>query len=317
MLKSIRLIQLFSGYYEPSHVVAICLILSEIGLSPKLLSVFGNGTIIEYIESRHFSANDYLNPKTVTLLAQKLAKFHSLQMPVPKDSTHYSTTNIFEKWFDQKLRDSYRTGIIRKHITAQNLEIFSKLDFIEEVEWYQRTVTELRSPIVFSHNDFNRRNILIQESDNNNSTDNPDIYLIDFDWSNYNYRGVDFGQYFSRWGQTDTEFGSGDFPADTQMYDFIEAYIQEMTKIYGKSYAQNEINSRERLIKESKVLALLAYIKDILYCMDSTDSRDNHEMLMKGEIRFRCYYDLKNRILKEYPKINRISHLINKFNNKL
>ncbi|CAG2108024.1 unnamed protein product, partial [Medioppia subpectinata] len=284
--------QAFEGYYQCEHVVAISVILSEIGLSPKLLSVFGEGTIIEFIESRHFNADDYLSPKTVTKLAQKLATFHSLTVPVPKNSAEHTRSNIFDKWFDQKFRLSVRSGAVRKHIVAANLATFLRHDFVTETDWFQRAVRDLQSPIVFSHNDFNRRNILIRETrDNNNTTgsaaDNTDntghtmadIYLIDFDWSNYNYRGLDFGQYFSRFGQLDTDFGAGDFPTDRQMWPFIDAYIDKMCDIYGNSYAELEINSRDVIIKETKVLALLAYIKDILYCMDCVTTADSPEMM--------------------------------------
>ncbi|CAG2116132.1 unnamed protein product [Medioppia subpectinata] len=272
--------------------------------------------------SRHFNADDYLNPKIVTKLAQKLATFHSLTVPVPKNSAELTRSNIFDKWFDDKFRASVRSGAVRKHIVGANCATFLRHDFVTETEWFQRAVRDLQSPIVFSHNDFNRRNILIRETrDNNNTTgsaaDNTDsnghpmanIYLIDFDWSNYNYRGLDFGQYFSRFGQLDTDFGAGDFPSDRQMWPFIDAYIEKMCDIYGNSYAKLEINSRHVIIKETKLLALLAYIKDILYCMDCVTTADSPEMMIKAEMRYKSYIDLKHRFLADYPVLNNISQI--------
>jgi choline/ethanolamine kinase len=51
---------------------------------------------------------------------------------------------------------------------------------------------EIPSPIVFSHNDLQENNIL-----RNGSTQ--ELHFIDFEYSNYNYRGFDFGNHFCEW----------------------------------------------------------------------------------------------------------------------
>ena len=118
----------------------------------------------------------------------------------------------------------------------------------------------LNSPMVFSHNDLNRRNILIKQED---GATEMQLYLIDFDWTNYNYRGLDLGQYFAYWRQKEFDFVYVDFPSDQQMCVFIDAYINEMTKIFGTSYSKEVINCRQQLKKEAKVFALFSYVKDI------------------------------------------------------
>ncbi|CAG2173544.1 unnamed protein product [Oppiella nova] len=112
------------------------------------------------------------------------------------------------------MKQSLEDPVIVQQIREYNLRTFFEVDLINENEWLERTIHELMSPVVFSHNDFNRRNILIHESPNDQ---NMDIYLIDFDWTNYSYRGADFGTYFCSWGQRELDFGSGDFPTDTQI----------------------------------------------------------------------------------------------------
>ena len=192
-----------------------------------------------------------------------MAYFHSLDLPLPKDSTEYSNDGVFNKWFDQELRKSYVEGVVRKEIEKNQYPVLSKLDFIEELKWLRKTIEELKSPLVLSHNDLNRRNILIRETEGCP----PEIFLIDFDWTNYNYRGVDLGQYYACFGQKEVDFGLIDFPSDEGMSVFIDAYVKQMNQLFGNQYSKQNINSKERLIKEAKVFALMAFIKDIIYCI--------------------------------------------------
>ncbi|XP_054157527.1 choline/ethanolamine kinase-like [Oppia nitens] len=294
--------------YVKEHVLAINLILSQLEIAPKLLCVFKNGTISEYIENRYFNASDYHNKTLVSLLARKLARLHSLCIPVPKDGTSKSRENIFVKWFDTEMRHNISCdGFIGKylHENSNRYPIFSTLSLAEETDWYLKTVDALNCPIVFSHNDLNRRNILISESNNNNNNNNEnfediEIYLIDFDWCVYDYRGTDFGQYFSRWAQEETDFGVGVFPTNEQMIPFIDSYIGQMSQLVGDKYQKQAINSREQLIKESKVFTLMAFIKDILYCIWVTNEDNIKQMMDKAEIKFRAFYELKNSIINEY-----------------
>ncbi|CAG2163283.1 unnamed protein product [Oppiella nova] len=223
----------FKAYYTQTHVIAINVILSQNNICPKLLAVFPNGTISEHINCRYFDYKDDTNPKLVALLAQKMAKFHSLRPPVNRQNI--DMFNTFRKIFNMntslQIKQSLEDPVIVQQIREYNLRTFLEVDLIHENSWLERAIHELMSPIVFSHNDFNRRNILIHESPNDQ---NMDIYLIDFDWTNYSYRGADFGTYFCSWGQRELDFGSGDFPTDTQMYPFIDAYIQEMKYLISK-----------------------------------------------------------------------------------
>ena len=215
------------------------------------------------------------------MLAQKVAKFHSLDMPIPKDGVEDTMDGIFIRWFDDVLRQSYSEGVVRKEIEKHRYPVFSKLNYIQEIDWLKKTMEGLNSPIVLSHNDLNRRNILIKQE---NGCKELQLYLIDFDWTNYNYRGLDLGQYFACWRQKEVDFGYVDFPSDQQMCVFIDAYINEMTKIFGTSYGKEEINCRQQLIKEAKVFALFSYIKDILYCIHMATITQNKDILVSSII---------------------------------
>ncbi|CAG2102829.1 unnamed protein product [Medioppia subpectinata] len=212
-------------------------------MSAKYLKVVVkyHGNVMAVAGSHYFNASDDLNPKTVALLAQKLAKLHSLNMPIPKDRTEIYMRMIFEEWLKEPDIESLRHGLVRQEIQKNNLKTLMSTDFVAEMAWVRKVMVSLNSPVVFSHNDLNRRNILVTNNNNN-----VDVYIIDFDWSCYMYRGADLGDYFVNWCQQD--YGPEVFPTDDQMLVFIDAYIRELTAINGNSFTQLEINSQQRLI---------------------------------------------------------------------
>ncbi|CAG2164307.1 unnamed protein product [Oppiella nova] len=219
---------------------------------------------------RYFNADDDLNPIAVKLLAQKVAKMHSKYIPIARNGTQKTLKIVFEDWFDSHRIESYRQG--------------------ESV---------LKSPEVFSHNDLNRRNILVSNGDNDQ---NFEVFIIDFDWSSYMYRGLDIGDYFINWCQTGTDFGANNFPTDPQMYAFIDAYIAEMNALSDNTYAKQGINSRETLVKEAKIFALMGYIKELEHCFYEVFVKGNMEIMATAEQRFKVYKDLKTRILNEFKE---------------
>jgi len=278
---------------DSTHVMAINLILSEKKFSPKLLAVFSEGTISQYIDARYFDYKDDIDKNKAGKLARILANFHSLKMPIPKDKmimSLFKRDNPFMNMIHKVYKD-----VVHPEIQKQNYQVLNRINYISEMDWLREIIEDLKSPPVFSHNDFNKKNILVNERENSEEVQ---IFLIDFDWTTYNLRGIDLGQYFSSWGQIEPDFGSGEFPTDEQMYVFIDSYIDEMCKIFGDSYSKQEINSRQQLIKEAKIFALISFMKDLMYFI--WQFSQNNNVLDKAEIRVKCYEDLKNRILAEY-----------------
>ncbi|CAG2117594.1 unnamed protein product [Medioppia subpectinata] len=266
-----------------THLLAVNVILSENNISPKMLAVFEKGNICEYIDSHYFNAGDDINPMAVSVLAQKVAKLHSLNMPIFKDSADWYMKIIMDIRYPESDRESYRNGSVRQEIqkNKNDYKTLISLDLLDEMDWLRRMCEHIACPVVFSHCDLNRRNTLVREGGVGPGLD---VFIIDWDWCCYTYRGADFGDYFMNWCQTELDFGGGPFPTDDQMLVFIDAYIREMTAINGNSFTQLEINSRQRLIKEAKVHGKL-------------------EMMPKAEQRLKVYAILKDRIFDEYPEL--------------
>ncbi|XP_054157533.1 choline kinase alpha-like [Oppia nitens] len=286
---------------NPVSTLSIALVLSLSNISPDILGAFPGGTIIQYIESRYWEKKDDFNDKSVAQLAQKLAKLHSTTTPIAKQPRNLK--EMYEKFVTQEFKDEIRKGIISKQAVDSNLKTFQEVDVLDEYIWLLDLVTKQKSPIVFSHNDFNRRNILVKDTIVNNNQE-LEIYLIDFDWSCYGMRGIDLGQYFCGWAQVETDFGDGPIPTDQQMSVFIDAYMAEMSQLVGNDYLKQAVNSREKVIKEAKIFTLYAYMKDVMYLVFSTIQSKSTDNLPKAEVRFNMFMNLKKQILKEYNNIN-------------
>jgi len=170
------------------------------------------------------------------------------------------------------------------------------MDLGNELIWVKRAVQSAPKILVLSHCDFNRGNILIQENG-----DKLDLFFIDFDFTSHNFRGMDFGRYFSSWRHKDPHFGCEPFPTDQQMIPFIDAYIKESNRLTGNAFSKSEFNTREHLIKEAKLFTLVGLILDVTFCLwkISMDNTIVDEFLEKAERRFTFYLSLKERFLKE------------------
>ena len=137
-------------------------------------------------------------------------------------------------------------------------DMLKGINLLDETKWLGIGLEQINSPILCSHTDFNRGNILIK--------DNPlEIKLVDLDYTGYNYRGVDLGRYFSCWRQKEMLFGFDRFPTDKEMSLFLKTYINEMVKYQGEDYFKMEINQESSMIREAKYFTLIAYYIDSMF----------------------------------------------------
>ena len=62
-----------------------------------------------------------------------------------------------------------------------------------EMEWMRQYLEQLKSPVVFCHNDLQEGNILIREKA---ASREEKLVIIDFEYCSYNYRGFDVANHF-------------------------------------------------------------------------------------------------------------------------
>src|SRR6185437_12709357 len=97
-------------------------------------------------------------------------------------------------------------------------------------------IVEINSPVMFTHVDFRGSNIMVTESDG--------LVIIDYEYSCYTYRGLDFGTLFAEWDRFWADFTRlQDFPNDTTIKAFIDVYIEESIRLRGDHFRKDQRNT--------------------------------------------------------------------------
>lgn len=140
----------------------------------------------------------------------------------------------------------------------EHAAFLKNLDFAKELSWLKKTIALQPSPVVFCHNDFQEGNILLHETeDNNNFKDDPKlvligiflhyflcfiflilyfsfVFLVDFEYCSYNYRGFDIANHLLEWTYDYTassapyyKENAENYPTHAQRVHFIENYLAE------------------------------------------------------------------------------------------
>ena len=195
-------------------------------------------------------------------LAQKLARFHSLQAPLgKKNHLHQSIVDLHTR--------AYKKYPIDQLIAELKLETLANNDLITELEFIKKLMIKTDSPVVFVHDDFRTPNILVKDE---GGIEGDMIVVCDFEYANYTYRALDFGQLFSSWGEK--KFERKPLVADEMMRPFFEEYINEMIRIHGREkYLSDKRNTVERMLLEVKVFHLIGKIFGCVFCLQLDEEK--------------------------------------------
>ncbi len=204
-------------------------------------------------------------------LARKLARVHSLSVPIKK------TGNWLFETIDNFFELAHQRFNFNQMLDEYNCETLKKYDLKQEIEWLKKCVLKTNSPILFCHNDFRGSNIMVKEiNDTQNDSEDDKLVLCDFEYSSYGFRGIDFGTIFAEWGKSLSDFLKlHDFPDDSLIKPFILTYIEGSAKIHGKEYSENKLNSFEQILKEVKVFTLVSNLFDVTIILKFDESLDD------------------------------------------
>ncbi|XP_022082818.1 choline/ethanolamine kinase-like isoform X2 [Acanthaster planci] len=200
-------------------------LLSERQQGPKLYGVFPEGRLEQYIPSRCLTTAELSDPKLSVEIAEKLAKFHLLDLPLCKVPRWLN--QVMDKWTKLAL-----TLELESPEDQRLLEEIRSHDLTREVAFVKELIANTKSPVVFCHNDCQEGNILLAKGcpeikDNS-------LVLIDYEYASYNYRASDFANHFCEWTIDYTKESAPyfslvpeDYPSQEQQLRFIRAYLEE------------------------------------------------------------------------------------------
>ncbi|XP_077240832.1 protein kinase superfamily protein isoform X1 [Tasmannia lanceolata] len=183
--------------------------LSAAGFGAELLGVFGNGMVQSFINARTLSPSDMSKPKLAAEIARQLRKFHEVEIPGSREPELWNDIFKFlERASALKFDDSEKQ---RKYETVSFREVY---DAVAEL----KDLTELLdAPVVFAHNDLLSGNLMLND-------DEEKLYLIDFEYGSYNYRGYDIANHFNEYAGFDCDYNL--YPDKDAQYHFFRHYFQ-------------------------------------------------------------------------------------------
>ena len=190
-------------YLNRPREVSNFVMLSKHKLSGRLLAVFDNGYVYEYVKGAVLTPKDL--PGNKEAIARELFKWHSTVPVGNAKCTLYDTLRLFlskSRLQDGKRQQLY-TELIKKY----------ELKYADE-------------PVVFCHNDLLAANII-------KTPHNSGVKFIDYDYANYGPAAFDIANHFCEYGGFACEWAK--MPSEDGMLAFLNSYNPDSSRdLLGK-----------------------------------------------------------------------------------
>ncbi|XP_037031603.1 choline kinase alpha-like [Bradysia coprophila] len=241
------------------------------GLGPKLLGVFDGGRIEEFVPSHQLVEAD-LTDKNISLeLVRKLARFHALEVPVPKQNRDLLSISAIHQGEYNKtitLKLAKRVGIDQDEL------MYFDEDYVAEHAFLRSFETKVGGRQVLCHGDPNKNNILVRDTPD---TFNERVMLIDYEMAATDYRGIDLAALFlcKMFEMTD----DGVFhlvcecPDEEYRHMILTEYLKETKKLNYFEFDANGLDSVDHLMMEVDffVMYVLEFYKGFFMKMPNSE----------------------------------------------
>ena len=293
------------------------------GIGPGLLGVFDGGRVEEYLEGGHTLSNDDCkNNEVMGAFARKLAKMHSLNVPMNKNPKNFIKIirDNFEKYlepYNQLLKETgFPVGSPEEH--KQMVDFAVNYDWTKLIDWFEKTLPSIKTRNVFSHGDMNRANFMV----NSNKTGDDQVTFLDFEFTGYNYRGCDIGYHFKNRQIDVSKFAEEGkngydtniaYPSEEERRFFIREYLKVATKLYDS--VDESIDNEDHLLLEAEFYGGLYQLFftsfTLTFISKSSDQFKNMELSFHPGIMMAGFAydaeDRKNNVIDYVKKFSKLS----------
>ncbi|GFY99776.1 protein kinase superfamily protein [Actinidia rufa] len=151
-------------------------------------------------------------PKLAGEIAKQLCRFHQVGIPGSKEPQLWNDIfKFFQKASTLTFDDDEKQ---RKYETVSFEEVHNEVIKLKELTGY------FDAPVVFAHNDLLSGNLMLNDEEEK-------LYLIDFEYGSYNYRGFDIGNHFNEYAGYDCDYSlSVKYPSKDEQYHFFRHYLE-------------------------------------------------------------------------------------------
>ncbi|RWS05450.1 choline kinase alpha-like isoform X3 [Dinothrombium tinctorium] len=273
--------------------------LAERNLGPKLYGIFEGGRIEEFIESRNMTNEEILEPRTLQLLAAKIAQIHCMKMPVSKKQVDLLAA--FKKNFEIMCAN----GVDISHFNEEQKNIYrlmSRANLKAEEDFILKLYTNTKQRFTFCHNDLNSTNFLIKCDKSEHAEKS--IVIIDFEYCCWNFRGFDLGKFFGEQmiALNTREEETNCCATDEQIRLFVRSYLNEL-KLIDEEFDE-EIDNEDNLMLEIEIGMLMIHICIAVWnFIQPQVKNETLHSFENGWLRYQLYKKLKTKFCQKYSAL--------------
>uniref|UniRef100_A0A0N5AXC2 Choline/ethanolamine kinase n=1 Tax=Syphacia muris TaxID=451379 RepID=A0A0N5AXC2_9BILA len=269
------LLRIFCGTDLESRLneSVIFTILSERRIGPQLHGVFPGGRFEQFIPSRPLTTAEISYASVVVKIGQLLARIHSLDVPIIKNPGIVDLAQSYLKKLkklNRRMKHKLVGNMVQASLDTCPAEVNPEL-LENELQIMRRCLEKSNSPVVFSHNDLQELNILLRDQfildhngNLNTTNDENPFVLIDFEYSGYNYRGFDFGNFLCE-HMLNYSYNQPPYytilpqnePTEEHKNLFANAYLDEIEKASIELSGATVTNGSSQQQRDHKVKELL------------------------------------------------------------
>ena len=155
---------------------------------------------------------EFKKPELMKKMAESIAHLHSLEPELKKEP-------ILFKWLRtwcENLPTHYIDSEKQKKYTGNVYETIKS-----EIDYLEKKITPLNSPVVCCHNDLYLKNFVYNEK-------NETMKIIDFEYVSYNYQGFDLANNIDEWCGLVMDWSK--YPSKESQCEFFRNYLRCLNK---------------------------------------------------------------------------------------
>ncbi|KAF7491439.1 Ethanolamine kinase 2 [Sarcoptes scabiei] len=295
------------------------------GMSAPIYATFLNGICYGYSPGTVLDSEMIRDSRISSLIAENMAQMHTLKPLIlcgeNSNSNHFNPSddnningnkNIHHhatmcspqpclfKDLQRFLSLINKSALKNRNQIARKFETLINLNRLQdEIDFLREILLNLRSPIVFCHNDLLLKNI-VYDSERKNVT------FIDFEYSDYNFQAYDIANHFCEFCGLDS-FDPEMYPDEEFQLQWLRTYLRKwysLNKIQTDDFDQSKFSDDVRKLHGAVERFAMAanFYWGVWAIIQSSYSSIDFNYVSFAFNRLEEYFRRKNRFIKSYQK---------------
>ncbi|KYR00596.1 hypothetical protein DLAC_02615 [Tieghemostelium lacteum] len=253
-------------------------LLSKNGVGPRFYGTFENGCIYGYIEGDQLQLEDLANRDKLKLIASEVSRWHSLDLD--DLNREPAAFRYVRSWIKTSVHSLETLGDI-----GLDLDYYIK-ESEHLIEFLKNRYQNESKHVTFCHNDLIPRNMIYDN-------DNDQVRFIDFEYSGYNYRGYDLGNFFCEFSGLDLDYSR--YPTEETQKLFLKYYLSFQHGYNDISMVDS--NELHQLYIEANHFTLVSHLMWGFWgIVQSANSTIDFDYIDYSKKRFKQYDLVKNKV---------------------